>query len=108
MPLLTNCKGRNRFDVVGDNYPQHCNKGFKMIVELKGTICAKRIDLEKETGIPAGSVVTVSITTKPVSLDEKRHLIDMLRGAWSGDFSIPSIFADIERQRDLGFARGKF
>jgi len=76
-----------------------------MVVQMKGTVRGRRIDLEKETGLPAGSIVTVNITTKPLPLKEKRRLVDALCGAWSNDPSILPIFAEIERQRDLTLPR---
>ena len=70
-----------------------------MATQLHGVIHGKRIELERETGLPPGSAVTVYIQLTPLPLGEKRRLADMLCGAWAGDPSLKSIFAEIEQQR---------
>jgi hypothetical protein len=42
---------------------------------------------------------------QPLSLDEKREWVDRLCGAWAGDSSLKTIFAEIERQRALAVPR---
>lgn len=76
-----------------------------MLVTVQGTIRGKQIELERETGLPAGSIVTVNIQPRPLSLEEKRRLVDLLCGAWAGDATIPSIFAEIEQQRHTATPR---
>jgi hypothetical protein len=72
-----------------------------MVAQLQGVIHGKQIELEHETGLPYGSSVTVRIQPKPLSLEEKRRLVDTLCGVWADDSSLKSIFAEIEQQRAL-------
>jgi hypothetical protein len=76
-----------------------------MTVNLKGIVTGKHIELERETGLPPGSEVKVSLSIeKPeLSLDEKRALLEKLFGSWANDPSIPGIFERIagERKKDL-------
>lgn len=72
-----------------------------MLTQMQGIIRGKRIELEREPELPTGSVVLVQIQPKPLTLEEKRRLADALCGAWADDPSIPSVFAEIERQRTL-------
>ena len=76
-----------------------------MSVQLQGVIHGKHIELEQEPGLPAGSIVLVSIQAKPPTLEEKRQLVDVLCGAWAGDASVGPIFAEIEQQRALAVPR---
>jgi hypothetical protein len=70
-----------------------------MELQLHGIIDGKHIELEQETGLPAGSPVLVQIQPTPLDLDTQRRLIEALCGAWADDPSIATVFADIERQR---------
>ncbi len=76
-----------------------------MELRMRGTIKGKRIELEQETGLPAGSIVTVNIQSKQLRLGEKRRRVSALCGAWSGDASIQPIFSEIERQRGMTLPR---
>ena len=76
-----------------------------MQVQLQGVINGKHIELEQEPGLPAGSVVLVSIHAKLPTLEEKRQLVDVLCGAWADDASLGPIFAEIEQQRALTVPR---
>ncbi len=72
-----------------------------MATQLHGIIHGKRIELERETGLPAGSAVIVYIQPGPLPLEEKRRLVDVLCGAWAGDPSLAPIFTEIEQQRAM-------
>jgi hypothetical protein len=76
-----------------------------MLVQIQGVIRGKQIELEHETGLPAGSVVIVEIQPKPLSLEEKRQLVDSLCGVWASDSSLPPTFKEIEQQRILTIPR---
>jgi hypothetical protein len=71
-----------------------------MEIQLHGIIDGKHIELEKETGLPAGSPVIVQIQSGELSLEAQRKVIDDLCGAWADDTSLTGIFADIQRQRE--------
>jgi hypothetical protein len=68
-------------------------------INVRGIIHGKRIDLESEPDLPPGVPVLVRIEPQPLSLEEKRNLLDDLCGAWSGDSTIDPIFAEIEQER---------
>jgi hypothetical protein len=70
-----------------------------MEMQLHGVIDGKHIELEQETGLPAGSSVLVQIQAAPLDLAAKRRMIEALCGAWADDPSLTHIFADIQRQR---------
>ena len=70
-----------------------------MEMQLHGVIDGKHIELEKETGLPAGSPVLVQIQSATLDQDAQQHVIDALCGAWADDPSLADIFADIQRQR---------
>jgi len=70
-----------------------------MVLQAQGTIRGRQIELDRETGLPAGSSVIVRIESVPLALEEKRSLADSLCGAWAGDASLEAIFAEIEQQR---------
>lgn len=76
-----------------------------MLTQLQGVIRGKQIELERETGLPSGSVVFVRVEPKRLSLDEKKRLIDLLCGAWAGDASLTAIFSEIEQLRALALPR---
>lgn len=76
-----------------------------MALQIRGTVDGKRIDLERETGLPSGSTVTVKIEPKPLDLEEKLRLADSLCGAWANDSSVRAIFMEIERRRALALPR---
>ena len=72
-----------------------------MSVQLQGVIHGKRIELERETELPAGSIVVVNIHLKLLNLEEKRQLVDLLCGTWADDTSLSAIFAEIEQRRAM-------
>jgi len=72
-----------------------------MALQIRGTIKGKRIELERETGLPSGSSVVVKIEPKPLDLEEKRSLVDSLCGTWADDSSLSVIFAEIEQRRAM-------
>jgi len=74
-------------------------------LQLRGIVHGKQIELEHETGLPAGSPIVVNLQPRPLTLEERRGLVDVLRGAWADDTSLASIFEEIERQRTLRVPR---
>jgi len=64
-----------------------------MIMQVRGIIEGKHIELEHETNLPFGSQIVVNIESQPLSIEEKRSLVDSLCGAWAGDSSLSTIFA---------------
>ena len=71
-----------------------------MILRLQGIVKGKRIELERETGLPSGSAVVVRVEPKRLPLEEKRRLVDILCGIWADDNSLTALFAEIEKLRD--------
>ena len=72
-----------------------------MVLQLRGIIKGKQIELEHETGLPSGSVVVVRVEPKQLPLEEKRRLVDVLSGIWADDNSLITLFAEIEKLRDI-------
>lgn len=68
-----------------------------MVLQLHGIVKGKRIELERETGLPAGSAVVVRVEPKRLPLEEKRRLVDILSGVGADDSSLIALFAEIER-----------
>jgi hypothetical protein len=76
-----------------------------MGMQVQGVVYGKQIELDHETGLPQGAVVIVNIQPVSLTLEEKRRLVDSLCGVWKNDASIPSVFAEIERQRAMTVPR---
>lgn len=72
-----------------------------MVLQLQGIVKGKRIELERETGLPSGSAVVVRVVPKRLPLEEKRRLVDVLSGVWANDSSLKTLFAEIEKSRDV-------
>lgn len=72
-----------------------------MATQVQGIINGKYIELDREPNIPSGARVIIEIQSKPLSLVEKRRLVDQLCGSWASDPSLKAIFADIEAQRAI-------
>ncbi len=72
-----------------------------MVMQLHGVVKGKQIELERETGLPPGSVVVVRVEPKRLPLEEKRRLVDVIFGSWADDNSLKIIFAEIERLHDI-------
>ncbi len=70
-----------------------------MILNLNGIIHGKRIDLEKDIGLPPGTQVTVQLESNPVSVADFKNSILQLCGAWQ-DESLDSIFEEILKERE--------
>lgn len=66
---------------------------------MAGVVHGKRIDLERETGLPAGAAVMVSIESMKLTLAERQQLVDELCGSWREDPSLGPVFSEIERRR---------
>ena len=65
-----------------------------MLTQLQGVIRGKQIELERETGLPSGSVVFVRVEPKRLSLDEKKRLVDLLCGVWAGDAGLKDALSE--------------
>ena len=76
-----------------------------MEMQVHGVIDGKHIELEQETGLPAGSSVLVQIQSAPPDLHAQREIIEALCGAWADDPSVLDIFADIQRERERAAPR---
>ena len=68
-------------------------------MHIQGIIKGKHITLTHETGLPEGVLVMIAIQYNPLSLEQKRNMVDRLCGSWASDSSISPIFQDIEEQR---------
>lgn len=71
----------------------------------RGIIHGKQILLDHELGLPAGSLVTVTIEPEHLTLDEQRKIIDSLCGSGRDDPTIMSIFEEIQRDRESSAPR---
>jgi hypothetical protein len=72
-----------------------------MVLQLHGIVKGKQIELERETGLPSGSVVLVRVEPERLPLEEKRRLVDVIFGAWADDSSLKTVFAEIEKLRAI-------
>jgi hypothetical protein len=74
-------------------------------IQVQGIIDGKHITLEHETGLPRGQAIIVRVEPRSLTVDEKRRLVDELRGAWAEDSSIGTVFAEIEDERHASHPR---
>lgn len=71
-----------------------------MVVKAQGVLRGRRIELETPvTELPDGSLVSVELRPRELSLAEKRRLAEELAGAWAGDSSLDAIFDEIQERR---------
>ncbi len=70
-----------------------------MMFEFRGIVNGRKVDLDHEVDLPAGTVVNVRLETEDPALAAARDLIDSGCGAWADDPSIPIIFEEIIRER---------
>lgn len=75
------------------------------MVKLSGIVNGKKIELEGETGLPAGSHATVSVEEQKLSPDEIDQLIDRTAGAWKKYDEMDDIFWQIEHERTVYLPR---
>lgn len=73
-----------------------------MVVNCSGVIHGKHIELEQETELPDGAVVTVRIEANGMPLEERQRRMRALCGQWR-DESLDAVFSDIVGERS---ARG--
>ena len=66
---------------------------------VRGIVNGNQIELDSETGLPSGTTVMVTSHTAPLTLEQKRVLVDELCGTWADDSSVQEIFAEIARER---------
>lgn len=75
-------------------------------ITTNGVLHGDRVDLERSVHeLPDGAEVSVTITQRELSLEEKRKLIDRLCGAWADDPTIPGVFEEILRERQSAASR---
>lgn len=72
--------------------------------QIRGVVHGRRIDLERETGLPDGADVTVNIEPTEPEAHDRIARIRALCGAWT-DPSLDSIFAELESKRSEAAAR---
>lgn len=70
-----------------------------MVVKLKGIIKGKRIELDRELGLPSGSEISLSIETPERSIEERRKSVQSLFGSWKNDADIQQVFKKMTRDR---------
>jgi hypothetical protein len=68
-------------------------------IQVGGIITGRRIELERDLGLPDGTHVNVTVAADTLTVDEKRKLVSKLCGAWAADPTIGPIFEEIERNR---------
>ena len=71
-----------------------------MIQRMNGRIDGKRIDLERETGLPAGTTVSVQIEPQSLASEQGSEGIMASFGVWKDDEEIAQIFDEILRERE--------
>jgi len=75
-------------------------------VTANGILHGDRVDLERSVHeLPDGARVSITISPRELTLDEKRKIADELCGAWADDPSIPGIFEEIFRDRRKSIGR---
>lgn len=72
-----------------------------MVLRINGVVHGRRVELERETGLPDGANVTVSIESDPLPLKERRRRMRALCGAWSADESLHAVFAELAHERSV-------
>lgn len=75
-----------------------------MHFQIRGIVHGKSIELERETGLPDGSSVSVQIDAGELPVDEKRRRIKALCGSWT-DQSLDGIFAEVGQRRESSALR---
>jgi hypothetical protein len=70
-----------------------------MILNLTGKVEGRRIELQQDPGLPAGSTVTVQIDSSALSLEERRRRIRETSGAWKDDDLLWVAFDELSEAR---------
>jgi len=70
-----------------------------MRISIGGILKGSVVELEKETGLPHGAHVRVTLETDFPNLEQRQQMADELCGAWAADESVESIFQAIEQSR---------
>jgi len=70
-----------------------------MILNLTGKVDGRRIELQDDPGLPAGSIVTVQIDGSALSLEERRRRVFETSGAWKDDDALWVAFDELAETR---------
>jgi hypothetical protein len=70
-----------------------------MRISAEGILRGNVVELDRDTGLPSGACVHVTLESGELTLDQKRLLADDLCGAWSEDASLHAAFETIARIR---------
>lgn len=77
-----------------------------MHVKANGVLRGDRIELDHPVkDLPDGSLVSLVLSPRGVSINERRRLIDELCGTWSSDASLAPIFEKITKDRGDSLGR---
>ncbi len=76
-----------------------------MNVSTEGVIKGRKIELDRETGLPEGARVRVLIEVPPKTIAQKRQLLASLAGSCKQDPTFAEAVLEIERQRSLSIPR---
>ena len=77
-----------------------------MHVRANGVLRGDRIELDHPVkNLPDGSLVSLVLSPRGVSIDERRRLIDELCGTWASDASLAPIFEKIAESRSDSLGR---
>ncbi|MGD0090316.1 MAG: hypothetical protein ABSE73_10390 [Planctomycetota bacterium] len=76
-----------------------------MVMTLSGVVNGTHIELESETGLPPGTLATVSIEERKLSPEEIDALIDKTAGIWADRPDLEEIFEQIEHERRVFLPR---
>lgn len=77
-----------------------------MHVKANGVLRGDRIELDHPVkDLPDGSLVSVVLSPRGASIEERHRLIDELCGTWSSDASLDPIFEEIVEHRKDSLGR---
>jgi len=76
-----------------------------MKVVTDGILRGKTLELDKDTGLPDGLHVRVTLETEALDIEQKRLKALALCGAWSADESLGGVFEKIAAERHETVAR---
>ena len=77
-----------------------------MHVRANGILRGDRIELDHPVDdLPDGSLVSLVLSPRGVSIDERHRLIDELCGTWASDASLAPIFEKITESRSDSLGR---
>ena len=71
----------------------------EMTLSLQGIVKGRQIELDRETGLPDGAHVHVTIVSPSPTCDERKRRLGELFGSCAADPTFAAAMAEIERQR---------